>query len=359
MAHSEEGMLVLCVDIDNDVGEKLGIKTPIVGEKQVLDVALRYALTDPEDSDANAMFAAINEYRRLKNEEGIERVEVAVIAGSPKGGGIAGVKIIKELNEVIAQGGYRYAVLVSDGPTDEEILPTIQKYITVVGVRRVIVQQSRSMEETFVLLARYLRKLVEEEQYRKYTLGIPGTFILLYAILSVLIPGYIWHVTTLIIGIVLLIKGFSLDQTIVDLYHSFPITLLAGSIASFLFFIAFIGGIQYVANLSGITATEALGYFLTSLVGGQIYVVDLIVMALTLPLVGRIIDQAQRGPKPSDVGALVFIITLRQVLIELSKLLIGGGNALTLILWILASIVITTISIALVQLAIREKEAKT
>jgi len=88
-------------------------------------------------------------------------------------------------------------------------------------------------------------------------------------------------------------------------------------------------------------------------------VVDLIVMALTLPLVGRIIDQAQRGPKPSDVGALVFIITLRQVLIELSKLLIGGGNALTLILWILASIVITTISIALVQLAIREKEAKT
>ncbi len=52
-------LLVLCVDRDNDIGEKSNIKTPVVGRKDCLYAASELALSDPEEADANAIFAAV------------------------------------------------------------------------------------------------------------------------------------------------------------------------------------------------------------------------------------------------------------------------------------------------------------
>ena len=51
-------ILVLYVDRDDDIGVKAKIKTPIIGREDNLKAALSFALSDPEDSDVNALFAA-------------------------------------------------------------------------------------------------------------------------------------------------------------------------------------------------------------------------------------------------------------------------------------------------------------
>ncbi|WP_243681106.1 DUF373 family protein [Vulcanisaeta souniana] len=58
-------VIVLCVDRDNDVGERLGVPTPIIGRGNVLKVATEYILRYPDDSDANAMFGAVQLYDTL------------------------------------------------------------------------------------------------------------------------------------------------------------------------------------------------------------------------------------------------------------------------------------------------------
>ena len=52
-------LLVICVDRDNDVGEKAGIITPVIGRDKCIEAAQRLALEDPEDADSNSIFSAI------------------------------------------------------------------------------------------------------------------------------------------------------------------------------------------------------------------------------------------------------------------------------------------------------------
>ena len=58
-------LLVICVDRDDDLGEKAGIKTPVVGRDSCIEAAQRLALEDPEDADSNAVFSAIKTYEDL------------------------------------------------------------------------------------------------------------------------------------------------------------------------------------------------------------------------------------------------------------------------------------------------------
>ena len=55
-------LLIVCVDRDNDIEVKTGIKTPVVGKDLCLNAATKLALSDPEEADANAIFAAVKEY---------------------------------------------------------------------------------------------------------------------------------------------------------------------------------------------------------------------------------------------------------------------------------------------------------
>src|SRR5438132_1208262 len=50
--------LVLCVDRDDDIGVKTGIRGPIVGREGNLAAATKLGLADPEDSDVNALLSA-------------------------------------------------------------------------------------------------------------------------------------------------------------------------------------------------------------------------------------------------------------------------------------------------------------
>src|SRR3989338_6309260 len=76
---AKKNKLVLCIDRDNDLYEKAKISGPIIGREANLDAAIRLALADPTETDANTIFRAIGIYDSLYADAG---VQLATLTGS-------------------------------------------------------------------------------------------------------------------------------------------------------------------------------------------------------------------------------------------------------------------------------------
>jgi len=214
-AAKAERILILCVDRDDDIGMKAGINTPVLGRKENVNAAASLALKDPEEADANAMFEAVRIYDNLqKSPKGQEEYEVATIAGSDLHGVEADRQLVAELTQVLNKFPATDVILVTDGYTDEMVLPLIESRVPVTSVRRIVIQHSKSIEESAALFSRYLKALVENPRYSRMVLGLPG---ILFIVL-----GFLWYLNWLayagqalaiIAGAFLVVRGFRLDKT--------------------------------------------------------------------------------------------------------------------------------------------------
>ncbi|MEZ0345930.1 MAG: DUF373 family protein [Infirmifilum sp.] len=330
-----ERIIILCVDRDNDVGDVLGISTPIVGEENILKVALDYILKRPEDSDSNALFAAIQTYRDLESKGYKGKVEVALLAGLSQEGVEADIKILRELDTILSREKFTGAILVSDGPTDEAVAPLIQSRLPLISVRRVIVQQSRGVEETFVLLVNYAKKLFTEEKYRRFSLGLSGTFLVTYAILSTLLPQFVWPLILTFTGIILAIRGYNLDAALRSIYASRPITFTTLVLSGLLLLLGAIQGLTVFVQTVSKGFFYALGEMLLASIGAQLLTIDLFVLSAALPFFGKVVDTflEHKPPRISDAFALTTVLISRQLLLEVSKYLSGGGDIRGVLTW--------------------------
>jgi putative membrane protein len=213
-------ILILCVDRDGDLETKAGIKTPLLGRTENLDAAVSLALRDPEEPDANAMFEAIRLHDRLQNEKQPEETfEVATISGMERGGVGADRKLVAELTKLLGSFAANEVILVSDGYSDEAVLPLVESRVPVSSVRRIVIKHSESIEETAALFSRYLRLIWENPRYARIALGVPGLLFLLYGIFYIMEQvGYYLISIVLILGGVLLVKGFGVDRGARNLY---------------------------------------------------------------------------------------------------------------------------------------------
>ncbi len=215
MAESKRKTLILCVDRDNDIGSKAGVKTPVVGREQNLSAATQLALRDPEESDANAIFGAVKTFDALSSESMDEEYTVATIAGSTAGGVKADMNLRNELMAVLKQFSADSVILVTDGFSDEEVIPIVQSVVPIISVRRVVVKHSESIEESWAVFSRYVQRVVEDPYYARWILGTPG---ILFVILA-----FIWatgwlilagEVLVFFVGAVFIVKGFGLDKKV-------------------------------------------------------------------------------------------------------------------------------------------------
>ncbi len=120
-------LLVICVDRDDDVGEKAGIITPVVGRNACIEAAQRLALEDPEDADSNSIFAAVKTYEDLVSKG--YQAEVIIVAGLEHKGIQADEKIVFQVKSVMEKYVANGAVIVSDGEDDETVIPIIQNVL--------------------------------------------------------------------------------------------------------------------------------------------------------------------------------------------------------------------------------------
>jgi len=219
MAKLPKKLLIVVVDRDNDIGRKTGIETPILGFEENLKAAQALLLSDPEEADANAIFGALKLYRELSEKLG-DNVEVATLAGKEGEGLEADMKIMKELDKVLEKFKADGCILVSDGVTDQFITPILSSKLPIISVRRFVVRHSESVEQTWLILGRYLKLIFTEPRYSKIFLGIPG---LLMAIIGIL---YVINVTSIpiilsAIGIYFIMRGFGADQKLANAFRNF------------------------------------------------------------------------------------------------------------------------------------------
>jgi len=337
----QKKILVLCVDRDGDLTTKAEIKTPLIGRDRNLNAAVSLALKDPEEPDANAMFEAIRVYDKLLSENNPdETFEIATISGSELGGISADRKIVAELSEVLKVFPANEVILVTDGYSDEAVLPLIESRVPVSSVRRIVVKHSESIEETAALFSRYFKTILENPRYSRIALGLPGLLFLILGILSIFgLVHYYLMAFIIVLGTYMFVKGFGVDKVVKKAYvwikeYSPPplpvqisaFSMLAGILCIAIgFYLGYTSASEAVA-LHGIDFSNWLNVF-SPLIAGYFIIdsKDLVIVGICVALTGRAIRwYFERDSRLLRNAVLIVLVGwTRQILESASYILIN------------------------------------
>jgi len=282
-----ERLIVLTADIDNDLYRKTKISGPVMGRVQNLNAANQLALADPEETDANAIFQAVKLYDQLKEEGYL--VSVATITGSETEGYGASAEISRQLDLVLRQNKADACIFVSDGASDDRILPIIQSRIKVNDVRLVKMKQAEKLENTYFVI---LEKL-KEPHYARIIFGIPAMLLLLFSLSSLL--GLGWQTPVVLIGVYLALKGFGIEDIIINSSKRVGFSIDSISFAFYLSSIIFLAASLLIAYENAVSAYQVPVYSNGSnylLVYAYVFegFMLLLPISLMLYLIGRIMD---------------------------------------------------------------------
>jgi putative membrane protein len=257
-------LLVLCVDLDDDLGRKTGFSTPVIGRERVQEAAVALATADPEDSDVNVIFEGIHIYDRIDDET----VEVAVVTGTAKGDVAANRKVGEEVDTVLASLATAEDVtvlVVTDGAQDESVIPVIRSRVPIDGVRRVVVRQAQDLESMY-----YTIKQVLDDPETRGTILVPlGILLLIYpvAILAdqLQLPGSTLGILSGLLGLYILFRGLGLEQRVDRLVERTRVGLYAGRVTLITYVVA-----AALLAVGGLGGTEMLNTIRSSTPGGTV-----------------------------------------------------------------------------------------
>ena len=349
-ASTANKLLVICVDRDNDVGEKTGIVTPVIGRDRCIEAAQRLALEDPEDADSNSIFAAIKTYEDLISKG--YQVEVVTVAGVEDRGVQADEKILSETKKVLEIFSANGAVIVSDGEDDESVIPVIQNVLPVVSVQRVIMKVSRSVEYSYAVFGKYLKMIAYDSKYSKFFLGVPGILLLIGGIATVF--GYtaeIFAVLVSILGGAFLIRAFDIDRVWSSWSKPTPMgfirmfTMVAGVLLILSSVPAGIGSIDSELIQSDeqlimkISDKVVIGQFVAG-------ILPILWIGVGAIFVGTLLSNWIGGiPRQiSDILRIIVLGALYPTIIQFTNIMIFDDNSLTLIPPLLGGLAVTLIS---------------
>jgi len=343
-------LLVICIDRDNDVGEKAGISTPVVGRDACIEAAQRLALEDPEDADSNSIFSAVKTYEDLISKG--YQVEVITVAGVKERGVQADEKILVETKKVLEKFSANGAVIVSDGEDDESVIPVIQNILPVVSVQRVVMKVSRSVEYSYAVFGKYLKMVAYDTKYSKFFLGVPGILLLIGGIATVF--GYtaeIFAVLVSILGGAFLIRAFDIDRAWKSWSKPTPMgfirmfTMVAGVLLILSSVPAGIGAVDSKLMESDttfilkITNKVVIGQFVAG-------VLPILWIGMGSIFVGTLLSNWIGGiPRQiSDILRIIVLASLYPTISQFTNIMIYEDNSLTLIPPLLGGLAATLIS---------------
>jgi len=349
-ASTANKLLVICIDRDNDVGEKAGIDTPVVGRDACIEAAQRLALEDPEDADSNSIFAAIKTYEDLISKG--YQAEVITVAGVKDRGVQADEKILVETKKVLEIFPANGAVIVSDGEDDESVIPVIQNVLPVVSVQRVVMKVSRSVEYSYAVLGKYLKMLAYDSKYSKFFLGVPGILLLIGGVATVF--GYtaeIFAVLVSILGGAFLIRGFDLDRVWSSWSKPTPMgfvrmfTMVAGVL---LILSSVPAGISAIDSELIESDKELITIITDKLVIGQFVagILPILWIGMGAIFAGTLLSNWIGGvPRQiSDILRIIVLGALYPTIMQFTNIMIYDDNSLTLVPPLLGGLAATLIS---------------
>ncbi|WP_408956951.1 DUF373 family protein [Natrinema sp. 74] len=273
-------LLVLCVDLDDDLGRKTGFSTPVIGRAPVEEAAVALATADPEDSDLNVIFQGLHIYDDLAERD--ESVEVAVVTGNDEGDVSANREVGDEVDTVLASLSTAEdvtALIVTDGAQDESVIPIVRSRVPIDGVRRVVVRQAQNLESMY-----YTIKQVLNDPETRGTVLIPlGILLLIYplALIGTVLntPGLVLGTTSALLGFYLISRGLGLGERLDEAVergrrslYAGRTTLLAYVVAAALFVLGGVSGFDSLESVQRSTVGDVkVPVMLAALVYGSIH----------------------------------------------------------------------------------------
>ena len=349
-ASTANKLLVICIDRDNDVGDKAGIITPVVGRDACIEAAQRLALEDPEDADSNSIFAAIKTYEDLISKG--YQVEVVTVAGVKDRGVQADEKILVETRKVLEKFSANGAVIVSDGEDDESVIPVIQNVLPVVSVQRVVMKVSRSVEYSYAVFGKYLKMLVYDSKYSKFFLGVPGILLLIGGVATVF--GYtaeIFAVLVSILGGAFLIRAFDIDKVWSSWSKPTPMgfirmfTMVAGVL---LIFSSVPAGISAVNTELIETNTQLISIITDKVIVGQFVsgILPILWIGLGSIFAGTLLSNwiGEIPRQISDILRIIVLGALYPTVLQFTSIMIYDEPSFTLIPPLLGGLAATLVS---------------
>ena len=324
-------LLVLCVDLDDDLGRKTGVDTPVVGRDGVEAAAVDLATADPEDSDVNVLFEGLHIADRIIDES----VEVVAVTGVDGSDVAANRAVGEELDTVLAglaTGEDVRAMVVTDGAQDESVLPVIRSRIPIDGVQRVVVRQAQDLESMY-----YTIKQVLDDPETRGTILIPMGILLLIYPLSILaerlnMPGAVFGVTSALLGLYLLSRGLALGQRLDSLFNRVReglyggrVSLVTYLVAGLLLVIGGFTGVQAVTDLQA-QADDALDVIevIAALVYGSL---QWFAAAGVTSSLGRVVDDYIDGAfEWRHLNAPVYVLAIAFILHGVSSYVLAYGD---------------------------------
>ena len=349
--------LVLVVDRDDDFGVKGKVNTPVIGVQNCLDAATAFGIADPEDSDLNALFAAVSVCLEIQ-EDGHE-ADVALICGDEKVGHRSDLALVAQLEEVLDEIEPDSVVLVGDGAEDEYIYPIISSRAHVDSVRKVYVKQAPGIEGSFYIIT----KMLSDPGKRKRFLVPLGLIIVLLSLFfitpALMVYSADHDINTLasmsgalaffFIGFVIILYGYNVAERYEEFRRNL-ISSLAGDTTRLIFLCI---SICIVVIMAAWNYIELGDLYITSVIQWWLYFVTSmiwpVIIAIMVYIIGAAIQeyQTRRIVKLSMVFGSVGIMSLglvgiglldmisyfagMSVSVELAVAEIAGGVALSIL----------------------------
>lgn len=330
-------LLVLCVDRDDDLGQKTKIHGPVMGRDKVLKAAAALALADPSEADANTMFEAV---RTLDKEKDCK--EVAVLTGHSSRGLRSDKEITRQLDNVLSKTKPDSVLLVTDGDDDDQVIPIIQSRVKIISKKMLIIKQAKELERSYYVLKEALR----DPAFARIIFGLPGIILLVVSFFQDLGVRLI----VLAVGAYLVIKGFGVEDMLINAVSGFRETtgverasfpLYIGALLTLL--LAFWAGAEkLMAEPNQLKQASAfMDGFLS-----------LIIISVVLFIAGRLGDMHYRN-EPLKVRKHAFTIVTASsvwlVLLKANALMAGKITVDEFIIWLLAAFAITIVGLSIVR----------
>jgi putative membrane protein len=245
-------LLVLCVDLDDDIGRKTGTETPVIGREAVEAAAVALATADPEDSDVNVLFQGVHLYDALLGEAD-EEVEVAAVTGLESADVKADRAVGGEVDTVLANlrtGEDVRSIVITDGAQDESVIPVIRSRVPIDGVRRVVVRQAQDLESIY-----YTMKQVLDDPETRGTILVPlGILLLIYPFVTIAsffdVPGAaVLGLISALLGLYTLFRGLGLESAVDDAVEDVRNVLYTGRVTIITYVVA--AALMVVGGLRG------------------------------------------------------------------------------------------------------------
>ena len=242
--------LVVCLDRGSDLAG--AADPPVVGFEAVESLVTEFGIDDPEDSRVNCLLEALRITRDLEDDG--EEVTVAVVSG---GGETVGIdrSVARQTDELLAAHEPESAIVVTDSPEDERLVPIVESRVPVDAVDRVVVRQARDIESTYYLLKQFMA----DEELRETVLVPVGAALLALPVLLLVLNSVTMTVGTIAaaVGLVLLYKGLGIDEYLATLPGQINEALYSGQVSLVTYVVAV--GLTLIGLFVGALGVSATG----------------------------------------------------------------------------------------------------